>query len=49
MDDKITLKGMWSCHVTHLNFRGPNRASGTAEASRQILCTGGLHQVLDLE
>jgi len=37
------MNGRGYSHMTTLNFGDPNNMSGTAEASRQILCTGRLY------
>jgi len=38
MDGKLSLKGMWSGHVNHLNFGGTNNISGTAAARVVKFC-----------
>ena len=40
------LKGRGHGHLTHFKLRAPNDISETADASRHILYTGRLYQVL---
>jgi len=32
MDNKLSLKGVWLCHMTSYKFWGPNHSSQMAEA-----------------
>jgi len=38
-DDKTSMKGTWSGHVTYLKFWGSNHISGIAEATVIRFCT----------